>query len=343
MQQLKGKRVLLIAPRFFGYELEIQREMRRRGAVVDWLADRPFDTPWQAAATRLVPSAVHKIADQFYRRALEGMAADQYDLVLVINGQTISVPTLASFRTRFPRARFVLYMWDSMENRSNSATLLDQFDTAFSFDPRSVKEYGMGFRPLFFSTGFERHSTGEFAYDLSFIGTMHTDRYEVISKVRRSLGDGIRAHWYLYLQAPWVYWAYRTVKPAMRSAKLSDFSYAPLGREEVQRVFAQSRAVIDIEHPRQFGLTMRTFETVGCGKKLITTNAQVRHYDFYDPRNVCIIDRKEPHIPPEFLSTPYVDLVPALYYKYSVAGWLDEILGLQPESDSPQRFVGKPS
>jgi hypothetical protein len=329
MVRLDGKRVLLIAPRFFGYERVIRSEIERRGAVVDWLPDRPFDTPVMAAVTRFRSQWVQKFADRLYTSMLSQIGAKHYDTILVINGQTLSRNMLKTLRTNFPMAKIVLYMWDSMKNRRSVIDNLPFFDTTFSFDPVSSTHFGMNLRPLFFSNGFEPSSQDDFDFHLSFVGTMHSDRYAVVDRLRSHLDAGLRSYWYLYLQAPWVYQAYRLGKPAMRQARQDEFKFVPLDKATLQSVFSRSRAVIDIEHPLQVGLTMRTFETMGSHKKLITTNAGVRDYDFFTSTNICVIDRRTPHVPLSFLESSFVPVQPELYRRYSIEGWIDEILELK--------------
>jgi len=328
MKRLDGKRVLLVAPRFFGYEREIRSEIERRGAVVDWLPDRPFDTPLMTALTRHKPQWVLPSADRLYERLLLRTGATHYDTILVVNGQTLSHKMLRTLRTSFPSARVVLYMWDSIDNRRGVVDNLPLFDTTFSFDPLSAHSHGMRLRPLFFSKGFEQPPSDDFDYHLSFVGTAHTDRYAVISRLRTSMLPELRGYWYLYLQAPWVYHAYRVSNPSMRQAHQDEFQFAPLNKTTLQSVFSRSLAIVDIEHPRQRGLTMRTFETMGSHKKLITTNAQIRDYDFFNEENICVIDRAAPNIPNAFLESPFVPISPELYRRYSIEGWVDEVLDL---------------
>jgi len=326
MKNLKGKKILLIAPRFFGYEIEIRNEIERRGAQVDWLADRPFDKPWQTALSRTSPRIVQPWVNRLYRHQLEKLGATYYDVVLVINGQTLALEVLVEIKSSFPNARMVLYMWDSMDNRPNIVQALRYYDITYSFDPVSANQYGMELRPLFFTSGFERPIALTFDYHLSFIGTMHSDRYGVIDQLREQLTSEVIAYEYLYLQAPWVYWAYRMLKPAMRHASIEEFQFKAIGKEKVQEIFHHSHAIVDIEHPKQRGLTMRTFETIGANKKLITTNPNIRQYDFFRKENICVIDRKNPVIPTGFWDESYQELPPDLYYKYSLAGWLDNVL-----------------
>jgi hypothetical protein len=324
---LACKRVLLMAPRFFGYEQDIAAELRRRGAHVEMLPDRPFDTPFMTAVTRFRRKWMIGAADRLYRRLIKGFGRTDYDLFLVVNGQTLSRDLLSELRRTMPGTKFVLYMWDSIENRQSVVDNLDLFDARFSFDPNAVERFGMQLRPLFFVPGFERAPDDKAEFDISFVGTAHTDRYQVVASVERNLPPSIRRYWYLYLQAAWVFTAYKLTNPALRGASKGEFHFDPLTKAAVQDIFFRSRAILDIEHPRQSGLTMRTFETIGASKKLVTTNARIQNYDFFDPQNICVIDRADSRVPADFLESPYRPVAPALYAKYSIAGWLDEILG----------------
>ena len=315
-----------MAPRFFGYEKEIEDELVRRGAEVDFVLDRPFDTPLMKAITKVRRDWIIGSADRYYSAELNKFGNKEYDLVFVISGQTLSASTLARWRVACPAAKFILYMWDSFANRHSAVDNLQFFDHCFSFDKNDSVKYGLNFRPLFFSPGFEAVQQIDLKFDISFVGTAHTDRYAVVSAVRQKLGDKVNSFWYLFLQAKWVFWIYKLSNPVFRKAQVLDFEFSPLSKATVQEIFSSSRAVLDIEHPQQTGLTMRTLETLGAKKKLITTNAGVRDYDFFSPDNICVIDRKFPEIPASFLYANYVDVSPEIYEKYRLEGWVDEIL-----------------
>lgn len=323
---LEGKKVLFVAPRFFGYEQDIRDELIRRGAQVDFLLDRPFDTPLLKAVTRLRRNLVIGHADRYYREQLDALKVDHYDYVFVVNGQTLSSDTLSQWRVRYPRATFLLYMWDSFGNRRWAIENIQYFHHVFTFDRGDAETHDLHFRPLFFSAGFEDRRVKEVKWDVSFIGTAHTDRFSIIAKVSKYLPSDVRTYFYLYLQAKWVYWLYKVTNPGFRSARLSDFKFSSIAKQTVQEVFNTSACILDIEHPKQSGLTMRTLETLGAEKKLITTNQNVRDYDFFDERNICVIDRQAPLIPADFLASPYVSIAPEVYGRYRLSGWMDEIL-----------------
>jgi hypothetical protein len=312
-------------PKFFGYEQEIKVEMERQGAVVDWLPDRPFDSSVLKALTKLRPEWLLPYTDACYESLLTSFGASTYSKIFVVNGQTLSYKFLSKLRSTFPAAEVILYMWDSIKNRPNIIKNLPLFDKVFSFDVQSIKDYGFHHRPLFFSPGFKPSTTNDLNYGLSFIGTAHSDRYGVISKVKDALPVDVKTFWYLYLQAPWVFNAYKFTNPNFKHAKKSDFNFNPLDKSIVQTIFSKSFAILDIEHPHQTGLTMRSLEAFGSHKKLVTTNQSVGDYEFYNSNNICIIDRQTPKIPSAFFKEPFIPALPKVYERYSLRGWVNEI------------------
>jgi hypothetical protein len=330
MNKLFGKKILLVVPRFFGYEREIIEELQRHGAQIDWLPDRPFDTPALTALTKIGPQLIFPLANRLYEKLLGQFGSAHYDWVLVVNGQTLSSSFLQRLRGDYPSAIFVLYLWDSLANRSHVRHNLSVFDRVLSFDHLDAKKYNLLLRPLFYGRGFTKTASDgkQPLYDISFVGTAHSDRFAVVDRVKAQLAADVAAFWYLYLQAPWVMHYYRLTKLGMKHARSADFEFKPLTKAEVQSIFSESNCILDIEHPSQVGLTMRTFETLGAQKKIVTTNVSVRDYDFFKAENICVIDRATPNIPADFLQSPFAPIDESTYAKYAIGGWLKEVLDL---------------
>ncbi|MNL77208.1 hypothetical protein D3C87_2033370 [compost metagenome] len=68
---------------------------------------------------------------------------------------------------------------------------------------------------------------------------------------------------------------------------------------------------------------MRTIETIGSGKKLITTNPFIAHEFFYDPKMIQIIDRKKVVIDNNFFSCKenYKNIE-----KLEISNWIENLL-----------------
>lgn len=327
MQKLFGKKVLFIAPQFFGYEIDIVEKMRGDGAEVDFLPDRPFLSPFLRGITRFRRELVLPLIDHYFLKSIEKFNRSYYDTIFVIVGEGLSERTLTALRTSFPSAKLVLYMWDALRNRRLLDRNLAFFDACHTFDPGDAKNYGMNFRPLFFSSGFDRETASEFKYDVSFVGTAHSDRCRIVSNVKSALKNQTTCYWYLYLQAPWLFYGHKLVNPSFRGESIDNFYYNSLSKAEVQSIFLNSKSILDIEHPNQSGLTMRTFETIGAKKKLITTNHRIVEYDFFNSNNILVIDKKNvSNKINDFLIKPHRPLTPLMYLKYSLSGWLNDVM-----------------
>jgi len=100
-----------------------------------------------------------------------------------------------------------------------------------------------------------------------------------------------------------------------------------LSADDIIDLYSCSTVILDINHPKQSGLTMRTFEALGAGKKLITTNAEIKKYSFYNEDNICIIDRDKPELNVEFFKTPFIPIDQPLLNDMSIVGWIGELFG----------------
>lgn len=90
---------------------------------------------------------------------------------------------------------------------------------------------------------------------------------------------------------------------------------------------ALSKCLLDDTDINQQGLTQRVFDSLILQKKLITTNANVASYDFYNPNNILIIDRNIVNIPVDFFERDYKKVEIKIIEKYSIKNWVDTLLG----------------
>ena len=319
--ELQGKKVVFIAPNFFGYDMAIERALSRQGAEVFRLKDRPFSSAILIAFTKIFTRLSRKLLDYYYFTKLDDLPND-FDLVLVIKGQTLSRKVLMKLKEKNHNAKFILYLWDSLKNCPSVRDNLDLFDSRFSFERDKVPLFN--FRPLFFEP-IDSSSNFKKTYLISFIGTAHSDRFSVIKKINAGMNSET-CFWYLFLQARWVFYWYKISRVDFADAKIDDFNFLPLSCSDSHNVYMGSEIIIDIEHPKQEGLTSRTFEVLGIGKKLVTTNSDVMNYDFYKYGNVHVIDRLNPEIPEEFIERKFNPYPSDIRNFYSVDGWLSDVL-----------------
>lgn len=138
--------------------------------------------------------------------------------------------------------------------------------------------------------------------------------------------NNLSSYWFCYLQSKFIYYFYKVTKKEFAGTNILDFDLEKKSSDEIAAVVDESKIVLDVQHPKQTGLTMRTIEMIGMNKKLITTNATIKYYDFYNPNNISIVDRYNVQIDADFLNKKYEPLEEGLYEKYSLQSWIFEVL-----------------
>ena len=320
--------LLLIGGGFFGYADEISRALSLRGRNVAWFEDRPALDTMTKSLLRVAPSLVAAKSEAYFEGIIAKMRDQPIRDILVIKGEALSPRSIERLRAAMPQARLTLYFWDSYLNMpKDSPEKPSLFDKCFTFDPHDAEmDRRLTYRPLFYVDDYASLPQSEPDIDILFLGTIHTDRYAILSRLSRALPPGIRFDKILYLPSRVVYAVRRIADPQFWRARRNEFMFDPLSKTAIQTLISRTRVVVDIERSVQSGLTMRTIEMLGAGKKLLTTNSQVAAADFFNTNNIAVIDRRRPIVSPSFIKSAYEPPVAELLKRYSLSGWLDEVL-----------------
>lgn len=326
--------ILLIMPNFFSYPKAIVREIERLGHQVDFYDDRPSKSALMKAAIRLNKQFAKPWILHYEKWLLDQTKKKEYDKVLVVSGQSFcfSQSFMKRLRGQQETAEFILYQWDSEENFSYIATMHRFFDRLFSFDPLDCqKNVEMQFLPLFFSEDYERINKiarSESIHDILFVGTAHPSKFTFIKQIANAVKPLLsRQNIYFYLPSKLLFYFRRLTATEFKHAKFTDFHYTALSTNEILDSIRTSWCVIDSPQSNQRGLTMRTLETMGAKRKMITSNKNIIHYDFYNPNNIYVFDG-EVDLKDPFFSTEYSDVPNHIYQKYSLKNWVNTLLVL---------------
>lgn len=329
ISSIEGKKILFFAPAFFEYEDKIVKKMEEMGATVDMYNVRSVTSAKDRALLKISPRIFNSRNHKYYEKIIEENRGKDYDYILVIKCDMTPKSILVKFRKEFPNAKLCLYLWDSIDNIPGVLGKFKYFDTRHSFDMEDCKKHReLKFRPLFYADEFCKElNTYVQKYDVSFTGTIHSDRFAVIKQVRKiAVEKGLKSFWFCYLQSKFIYYFYKITKKEFANTQITDFNLEKIGSKAIAEIVDQSKIVLDIQHPKQTGLTMRTIEMIGMNKKLITTNTSIVNYDFYNPNNIRVVDRKNVIIDESFFNTQYEPLNKELYNKYSLRSWVLEVL-----------------
>ena len=334
---LENKNILFISTETFGIEKNIKEKLEGLGAKVDYYNERPSNTILVKGLIRLKSRYVQKIINKYYNSILEEIINKEYDYLFVIKGEAIPVFFLKSFIKNHPQTDRIFYTWDSILNNNNAIKLLDFFNNKSTFDDKDAIKYNMNLRPLFYFDDFrqfESSNISQYKYELLHIGTAHSDRYILTNKITNwCKNKGLETYSFFFLQSRIVYFFYKFFDNSFKSFDYKKISFKSLSTSDIIDFYKKSRVILDINHPDQVGLTMRTFEAIGANKKIITTNEQIKNYNFYNPINILIINRNSIQLNEEFFKTPYQKIEKDIYYNLSLDGWVKEIFNINKNND----------
>ncbi len=325
---LKDKKVLFIAPSFFGYEKDIAEELSELGAEVDYFDERPFTSSIAKILNRLnFKFFIKNNIERYFNKILKESVKKQYDFIFVISPETLETDFVNKVKATNDNMISILYMWDSFDNKSNAKDMSACFDKVYSFDPMDrIDGVNINFLPLFYNGDFTYNSTDpviDTQYSVSFIGTVHSDRVKLAKMVIKQFQDkGFDTFSFFYCPSKLLFILKKIFTKEFDFISYAEVSFKSMSKKQIRNVFLKSNAVIDIQHPDQSGLTMRSVEMLGLNKKLITTNTGIKEYDFFDSNNIAIIDRQYPVIHEDFIMSTYIAPKESLVLQYSLESWL---------------------
>lgn len=294
-------KILLIALHYHDYTGNIAKELRAAGHEVQVHDIMPRDLLMKVLRLT-APRIWQWRLDRHHLRILRAERDARHDMVLFIQAHQVSKPNMAAFKAAFPDARFVLYNWDSIANHDYRPHL-DAFHTVFTFDPDDARAYGLHYLPLFCSRAFQNLRRRAQDPAIYFVGNIvNPARYDMVAAFRN------------YCEAEeLVFKAHMACTPPvwMRLLKSGRKPQGLSGRAIDPAAFADmvetSVATFDFANHHQSGYTMRVFENLCAGKKIITNNARILAEPFYSPDRIHVFEGADFSGVKAFVSTPLRD------------------------------------
>ena len=295
-------KILLIALHYHDYTSNIAEELRLLGHSVSVHDIMPRDLLMKGLRV-LSPALWQRRLDRHHARILERERGADYEMVLFIQAHQVSATNMAGFKAAFPDARFVLYNWDSIANHDYRPNL-PSFDQVFTFDPDDARAYGLEYLPLFCSREFQGLARlNQDRRAVYFVGNIvNPARYEAISAFRAYCESHA-----VPLQAFMACTPPARLLLRRKGLKPVGLSYGSIGRPAFLNMIETSVAVFDFANHHQSGYTMRVFENLCAGKKIITNNPRIRHEPFYSADRIHVFSGLEFDGVREFIARPLAD------------------------------------
>ena len=331
--ELVDKIIVLICPKFYGYENVIADTLVHHGAKVFLIYE---NLEWVKLSYRFVyvylPGFKDRLIQKYYHKQLAGILQDA-DYFLVIRGSSLTPDIMDYVKENTPeRCRFWMYQWDGIKNNESALDILPYFDGISTFDYQDAKTRGWKYRPLFYIPDYLSDSD-EKDIDILFLCGLHSNRVKIVNQLK-PIAEKNHYRMKIMMQInKSIYYKnkYLDKKPEVIESDRKDVIFQPISIKDSYGLYARSKVVVDYTHPDQTGFTMRTIETLGSKCKLITNNQMVKTADFFDPQNIYVYDEDQVCIPEDFLNSPYKQIDPGIYQSYSLDSWISAMVGNENE------------
>ena len=326
MKKLENKKILFIGPKFFNYHEIIIEKLTQQKNEVTFISEAEYSRfEWFISKTSSVLEKYY--LSNLVKRKVFKLGAN-FDVVFLIHGEWIRPHVIENIKFKNPTARFIMYQWDSTISNPNILKISYLFDKVFSFDRLDcTKNENFIYLPLFFSDSNLKNSNlaGNEEFDLLFFGKGHNNRLKTLEKIKHELNECLNIK-LVILMSPITYFIQKYLRGNIHYLKRCDFIFKPIKYNHILSLTINSKAVIDIEHSQQTGLTIRTFEVLSIGKKLITTNPYIKEEPFFNDQLINVIDRNNPKIPNDFLQRKTVTNID--FSSYNISNWLNTIFAV---------------
>ena len=299
---MEGKKILLIAPDWMGLHEDIIEGLKQIGYCVDFIAEKrylydPFYSLSKRKYQKKEEEFLKEIELYWVNLLASRLYSCAYDILFVIDGQALHPCVFDILKKRNPQILCANYLFDRIEGVYAFNRNFQFFDRIYTFDPHDSDVYGV---PLLHIYWVESKIQGK-GFDMFGYGAFSHYRFKVFDEVtniiKKTTNNYLIALYYRKIKHPF----FNDVKNIFRSIlgltkgvsrkqlKSGLITNETIPTKEFRRIIASSNVILDTSAPYQNGLTARFMWALGLGKKIITTNSIVNHYDFYTPDQVLMI------------------------------------------------------
>lgn len=260
-----------------------------------------------------------------YKKGLIKKNIEKYkeiDYFIIMGNVEFSDYFFEEFLKKFPQIKIVLFLWDKLEY-SAWKEREGYFYKIFSYDRIDSIKNNFIFRPTFFIDECLENIPQSKENDLYYIGLFREiKRYQYLDEISNYLiKNGLKPYLKLYAKKKWLKELPKNYnKKVIMNKKISYLENIEIAKN--------SKVILDIKYKNQDGMSLRVFEALGMNAKIITDNKDIINYDFYNEKNIKIIENIEEieKIDPKFFEEEPERIPENIKYRYSIDGFIDDIL-----------------
>lgn len=226
---------------------------------------------------------------------------------IIIFESLISKQFLKWLRTVQPNARIIIWYWNIVDNTLNPKMIKDKSIEKWSFSRKDSLMYGMKFNPAPYFKEVSLQSE-EPVYDIVFVGKDKGRLKNILAYQTKFEKLGMSTKFIITPENKW---------------KSNRKYHKPIPYSDVLKLTSKSKAIFDFIEITDSGQSMRVYESLFNQKKLITNNQLIADYDFYDKKNIFILNIDNIEGLKSFVNGPYKKISNETIMNYDFENWIN--------------------
>ena len=342
------RRILFIAPSYMNLYKDIIEEMQKQGYNVDYIAEATFKDDPDNIRGNVKYGSFFVSKDRFKQKnrsrwkklLAQSEYLKAYDYLVVLDGQSVDGCVFDILKERNNNIYCVNYLFDTTYGVYKFQNNFCRFDKVFSFDPVDVKKYGLNYLPIYWVPCSKDE---KYHYGIFGLGALSQPRFLLFDKLERLCKEnGITYYLKLlsnmnigntYLYAIRCFYR-RLIGQGKNNIPLSTYHSHLLTNQGLtpslfRAYIASADVVIDTSAPHQQGMTARFMWALGTGKRVITSNQEVKNTEFMSDRIFIYTESSQDRELLEFIcSSDSSSEKKTAFEKYRIDNWLKTILDI---------------
>ncbi len=314
-------KISVISFDYWNYDSHIVNALRKKGVDATHIDISKFKYHYRNGFEKItnflsktfLKKNIKKIKrQQFVLEELERLG--KQDAILVVRPDLINKETHESIKGFTDQ--YIAYIYDSCKRFPVDHLLNGIFDRIFSFDLEDVETFGFEHITNYIYLDKMKPQTS-FKYDI-FIVMSPDERVKELNAIAEQLTAVNVSFKFIVVGSKKPYGLHPSI----------EFTSEEIHTKALQAYLKDSGAFLDLVRKGHNGLSFRVFEALAYQKKLVTTNATVNAYEFYNSNNILMLEHGNSTIDPAFFYTPYQPLDEEVYHKFTVDHFVEEIFNL---------------
>ncbi len=246
------------------------------------------------------------------------------DQILVINPELIDLEYHLEIKKS--TNKYIAYLYDSVNRCPVEHLLNGIFDTIFSFDDNDIAKYNFKKTNNYIYFDKKPLDLNKPEFDVFYLAS-YDKRLDLLNEISRKLISINKT--YLFIVVGKKTWKKNVLKLFDNSNKSIIYRRNRIKQQDIGTFYSKTNVILDLVRDKQIGLSFRVFEAMAFQKKIITSNKSIKNYDFYNPKNILIVDKSNLEFDKSFFENNYEPLPDEIYSKYTINSWVENVFELK--------------